>query len=274
MPELPEVETLRLNLEKHILDKSVQHIDVHDARLRWPVRPNDLMMWVQGETIHSLSRRSKYLVIHLSNNAAVIIHLGMSGRLGLFSHGVPLEKHTHVVFHLEDGLQIRYRDPRRFGLVEVSAPGELENYPRFRHLGVEPLSRDFNTSYVQTKLRRSKKAIKLWITDAQNVVGVGNIYANEALFKAGIHPARPANSLESNEQRKLASSVKSTLRAALKMGGTTINDFRNANGEPGFFQQVLSVYQKEGEPCTVCGSKIIKTVLSGRSTFFCPTCQT
>jgi len=273
MPELPEVETIRLNLEPRILKKSIERIDVHDVRLRWPVRPDDLNRWVKGETINSLSRRAKYLIFHLSNNAGAVIHLGMSGRLGLFPHDAPLEKHTHVVFHLEDDLQIRYRDPRRFGLVEVVAPGELKNYPRFLHLGVEPLSHDFNNTYVQTMAQRSKKAVKLWIMDAQNVVGVGNIYANEVLFNAGIHPARPASSLKSSERRKLTSSVKSTLNAALKMGGTTISDFRNANGEPGFFQQVLSVYQREDEPCTACGSKIKKIVLSGRSTFYCPTCQ-
>lgn len=273
MPELPEVETIRLNLEPHILQKCIQRIDAHDVRLRWPVRPGDLQMWVQGEMIEKLSRRSKYLIIHLSNNAAVVIHLGMSGRLGLFPDGAPMEKHTHVVFHLEDGLQIRYRDPRRFGLIEVAAPDELRNYPRFLHLGVEPLSHNFNYSYMRAKMQRSKRAIKLWIMDAQNVAGVGNIYANEALFKAGIHPQRPANSLKGNEQRKLVRSIKSTLNSALQMGGTTINDFRNANGEPGFFQQVLSVYQREGEPCTACGSKIIKILLSGRGTFFCPACQ-
>ncbi len=272
MPELPEVETIRLNLEPRIVDRSISGVDIYDVRLRWPVRPDDFRAWVHGRSITGLSRRAKYLIWHLNNGAAVVIHLGMSGRLGLFPTKTPLEKHTHVVFRFDD-LQVRFRDPRRFGLVEVVAPGELDNYVRFAHLGVEPLSDDFNEDYVARTAQRSKKAIKLWILDAQNVVGVGNIYANEALFKAGIHPTRPANALKNNERRRLVKGIKSILNTALEKGGTTLNDFRNAHGEPGFFQQVLTVYQKEGEPCTACGSEIQKIVLSGRSTFFCPSCQ-
>ncbi len=273
MPELPEVETIRINLEPHLVNKPIERVDVHDIRLRRPVKPEDFRAWVEGRSITGLSRRAKYIIWHLDNRAAVIVHLGMSGRLGLFPENAPLEKHTHVVFRLYGGLQVRFRDPRRFGLVEVAAPDELKNYQRFRHLGVEPLSDDFNEEYVAKITQKSKKAIKIWIMDAQIVVGVGNIYANEALFKAGIHPTRPASTLKNNERRRLVKGVKSILNTALEKGGTTLNDFRNAHGEPGFFQQVLAVYHKEGEPCTACGSKIEKIVLSGRSTFFCSSCQ-
>ena len=273
MPELPEVETIRLNLERPLLDRTISRIDVHDTRLRWPVRPKDLKKWGRGQKFTSLTRRSKYLILHLDNNASIVIHLGMSGRLGLFPAAAPMEKHTHVVFHLDNNFQIRFRDPRRFGLVEVAAPGKLENYPRFLHLGVEPLTEEFNEDYVLHKSKRSKKAIKLWIMDAQNVVGVGNIYANEALFESGINPLRPANTLTRVELQKLIHGVKSILATAIKLGGTTIHDFRNAHGEPGFFQQTLSVYQRNGEFCATCGSEIVKIVLSGRSTFYCPCCQ-
>ena len=273
MPELPEVETIRLNLEQHIINRTILDVDVHDVRLRWPVQPQDFEKWINGQAIIKLSRRSKYLIFHLDNKAAIIIHLGMSGRLGMFSGNDSMEKHTHVVFCLDNGLEIRYRDPRRFGLVEVTAPDTLSVYPRFSHLGVEPLSKKFDAAYVSSKSERSKKAIKLWIMDAQNVVGVGNIYASEALFNARIHPERPANSLTSDEQHNLASSIKLILSTAIEHGGTTLSDFRNAHGEPGYFQQELAVYQKAGDFCKTCGAEIQKIVLSGRSTFFCPACQ-
>jgi len=273
MPELPEVETIRRNLQATIVNSRIITIDVHDVRLGRPVQPDQLQKWAVGHRIVSFARRAKYIIVHLDNDAAIIIHLGMSGRLGVLPASAHVEKHTHVIFHLDDNRQLRYRDPRRFGLIEITLPGAIESYAGFAKLGVEPLSAAFNAQFLADHLPKSKKAIKLWIMDAQNIVGIGNIYANEALFFAGLHPARPAASLNRVEQRKLTDSIKSTLERALQLGGTTIRDFQNTHGEPGFFQQVLSVYQREGEKCKNCGTAIIKVVVGGRSTFFCPVCQ-
>jgi len=273
MPELPEVETLRKSIESLLLNALIESVNVRDTRLRWPVVPEDFSQFVEGHRIFNLTRRSKYLIWHLDNDAAVVIHLGMSGRIGLFHNTDPIEKHTHIIFNLTDNKQARFRDPRRFGLVEVVKPGELDSYYRFQSLGVEPLSEDFNVKNLAKHVKKSKKPIKNWIMDAQNLVGVGNIYANEALFDAGIHPTRPANSLTNDEQRRLVQSVKSVLTAAIEKGGTTLNDFRDARNEPGFFQLALCVYHKEGESCLTCGSTIERIVMSGRSTFYCPSCQ-
>lgn len=273
MPELPEVETLRRSLEPFILNEKIESVEVRDTRLRRPVIPEDFRRWVEGRRIVQVARRSKYLIWHLENAAAVVIHLGMSGRIGLFQQQDPIEKHTHIVFNLTRKKQARFRDPRRFGLVEVVEPGALNDYSRFRNLGVEPLSDEFNVKNLVEQIKFSKKPIKNWIMDAQNIVGVGNIYANEALFNAGIHPTRPANSLTNDEQQRLVQSAKSILTAAIEKGGTTLNDFRDARSEPGFFQLGLCVYHKAGESCLSCGSTIERIVLSGRSTFYCPSCQ-
>ena len=273
MPELPEVETLRRSIEPFLLNQKIVDVEIRDPRLRWPVVAQDFERWAVGPKIERLSRRSKYLLWHLDNEATVVIHLGMSGRLGRYAPSEPIEKHTHVIFVLNNNLQIRYRDPRRFGLVEMSPPGELSTYPRFKNLGVEPLSDDFNAKNLKKWLKTSKKPIKNWIMDAQNVVGVGNIYANEALFKAGIRPDRPASFLTDEEQKQLVEHIKEVLKQAISKGGTTLNDFRDASGEPGFFQLVLLVYQREGELCNRCKTPIERLTLAGRSSFFCPTCQ-
>lgn len=273
MPELPEVETLRKSIEPFLLNEIIETVEIRDTRLRWPVIPEDFPRLVKGHRVTKITRRSKYLIWHLDNEAAVVIHLGMSGRIGLFQKDDPIEKHTHIIFFLSNKKQARFRDPRRFGLVEVVEPGLLKSYTRFQKLGVEPLSDDFNVKNVAKDVKKSKKPIKNWIMDAQNIVGVGNIYANEALFNAGIHPTRPADSLTNDEQRRLVHSVKSVLKAAIDKGGTTLNDFRDARSEPGFFQLDLCVYHKEGESCLTCGSVIERIVMSGRSTFYCPTCQ-
>lgn len=273
MPELPEVETIRTSLEPCLVNARIVAVDIREARLRWPVVAADFSIWVVGNRIVSVTRRAKYLVWQLDNGAAILIHLGMSGRLAVFAAESWLENHTHLIFHLDNATQVRYRDPRRFGFVEVVPPEQLGTWFRFKNLGVEPLSLAFDQQFVARSLKKSKKPIKNWIMDAQNIVGVGNIYANEALFKAGIHPARPANSLKNDEQRRLVESVKSVLTAAINKGGTTLNDFRNAQSEPGFFQLDLAVYQNAGQVCGSCGAVIERIVMSGRSTFYCPSCQ-
>ena len=272
MPELPEVETIKLSLEPFLLNKKIEKVDIMESRLRFPVVKEDFELWVSGQKIIAIRRRAKYLIWDLDNNAGVIIHLGMSGRLGYFRSQDPVERHTHVVFYLSMG-HIRYRDPRRFGFIEVRKPGDKNFYKRFLHLGVEPLQDNFNAEYLKQKTAHSIRPVKNILMDATIVVGIGNIYANESLFFAGIHPATPAKELSHLQREALIHSVKKVLKKAIEKGGTTLNDYRNANGEPGFFQLDLSVYGRENEACPRCNQLIRKIVLSGRSSFYCPACQ-
>lgn len=272
MPELPEVETLCSSLKPHILNRRITAVDIFETRLRKEVVEHDFVQWVIDQSITSLDRRAKYLLWQLGNEATVVFHLGMSGRIGVFFNPSSREKHTHVVFHLEN-CQVHFRDPRRFGLIQVIPPHQFARYAGFEKMGLEPLSADFSTAAIAGRIEKSQKPIKLWIMDAQNVVGVGNIYANEVLFDARIHPMRPAHTLSAAEREQLVTSIKRILESAVKRGGTTLNDFRDAEGEPGFFQMDLQVYQKTGQPCGVCGTEIQKNFLSGRSTFYCPNCQ-
>jgi len=273
MPELPEVETIRRSIEPHILNRKIIRVEVLEPRLRELIEADRFEKWAANQAVVEVKRRGKYLIWLLENRAAVIIHLGMSGRIGTFSASAPLEKHTHVIFHFGQNRQLRYRDPRRFGMIKVVEPGQLESFPGFSLLGPEPLSDDFTTTSTAERLKRSGKPIKHWIMDAQNVVGVGNIYANEVLYYAGIHPQRRADGLSVEEQERLVMSIKAILSSAVEQGGTTINDYRDADGEPGFFQLSLKVYQKSGEACCRCGAEIRRQVMSGRSTFYCSNCQ-
>jgi formamidopyrimidine-DNA glycosylase len=273
MPELPEIETIRRSIEPHILNRKIIRVEVLEPRLRELIEADRFEKWAANQAVIEVKRRAKYLIWILENHAAVIIHLGMSGSIGTFSDSAPLEKHTHVIFHFAKNRHVRYRDPRRFGMIKVVEPGQLESYSGFSLLGPEPLSDDFTAEIAAERLKRSGKPIKHWLMDGQNVVGVGNIYANEVLFRAGIHPERRADSLSTKEQVRLVASVKAVLNSAVEQGGTTINDFRNADGEPGYFQFHLEVYQRTGEACLSCGSEIQRKVMGGRSTFFCPNCQ-
>ncbi|MBN2412058.1 bifunctional DNA-formamidopyrimidine glycosylase/DNA-(apurinic or apyrimidinic site) lyase [candidate division KSB1 bacterium] len=273
MPELPEVETIRRGIEPIIRGRRINAVHILQPDLRWKVDTKAVQKWVTGQIITAVSRRSKCLVWKLSNDASLVIHLGMSGRIGLFSPDEEVEKHTHLIFDLQGNIQLRYRDPRRFGYVDVVPPGSLSNYKRFSLLGPEPLSDEFNGSYLQQKLSKSKRAVKTALLDMGVAAGVGNIYASEALFLAGIDPRRLASDLRQNEFDGLAEAVKQVLSHAIKKGGTTLNDFRNATGEPGFFQTELAVYDRKEQPCLKCGTAIEKVVIGGRSTYFCPVCQ-
>jgi formamidopyrimidine-DNA glycosylase len=273
MPELPEIETIRRSIEPHILNRTIIRVEVLEPRLREPIVADHFEKLAVNQAVTEVKRRSKYLIWILQNQAAVIIHLGMSGRIGMFSDSAPLEKHTHVIFHFAKNRQVRYRDPRRFGLIKVVEPGQIGSFAGFSLLGPEPLSDGFTAESVAERLKRSARPIKLWLMDGQNVVGVGNIYASEVLYQAGIHPERRADSLSTEEQVRLAASVKVVLISAVEQGGTTINDFCDADGEPGYFQFRLEVYQRTGEACSCCGSEIQRIVMGGRSTFFCPMCQ-
>ena len=273
MPELPEVETIRQTLEPVLLNQVIDAVEVKQTHLRWKVNPKDFDRWVIGQRILSLQRRAKYLLWQLQNDSAVVIHLGMSGRLGIFLPQDELEPHTHVIFNLANQKQIRYRDPRRFGFIEVVAPHRLATYKRFQALGPEPLTDAFNADYFAQKIAGRKSAIKNVLMDASVVVGLGNIYANEALFMAAIKPQRFAQTLSKDEIERLVAAVKAVLQNAITRGGTTLRDFRDARGEPGFFSLELSVYGREREACPNCGSLIEKMKISGRSSFYCPQCQ-
>ena len=272
MPELPEVETIRKSLEPHVINATIKSVFIGEKKLRWEVDRDAFNRFVVNQTIVLVNRRGKYLIWGLDNKAHVIFHLGMSGRLGIFENGAELEKHTHLIFTLFNGKHIRYRDPRRFGFVEVlNSQQSLSD--RFQSLGSEPLSESFSSTYLYHKLKKSNRAIKQIIMDNRIVVGIGNIYANEALFYSGILPSRISASLKKDEGNNLVSSLKKVLKSAIKEGGTTLNDYRNADGEPGFFQQKLLVYARAGETCLKCGHIIEKIEIGQRSTFFCQICQ-
>jgi len=273
VPELPEVETIRLSLEPILKNQTILSVKVFETRLRWKVNPKILTEWLEGSRVLSIDRRAKYLLWKLDNDATVIIHLGMSGRLGLFHADEPLESHTHIIFSLSGSREIRYRDPRRFGYVDVIPPQQLLTHPRLRNLGPEPLSNDFNRDYFAAKLSGTSRTIKNVLMDASIVAGLGNIYANEALFMAGIRPDRRAKDLPAGETENLVRAVKTVLQKAIERGGTTLKDFRNASGEPGFFSIELAVYGREGESCNICGAPIERIKINGRSSYFCPHCQ-
>ncbi len=273
MPELPEVETIRRALNQHLPGLRIEKVRVRDARLRSPVDERKLKRLIVGQAIREINRRAKYLLIHFANDADLILHLGMSGRLLLLREALPFEKHDHVIFYFENQTELRFRDPRRFGLVDAIQSAELENDPRFANLGPEPLDPQTRARVLFERANHLKKPIKNLLMDARFVVGVGNIYANEALFHAGIHPFTPAHSLSPADWQRLLSAIKKILRNAIQKGGTTLNDFVNSDGEMGYFQLSLAVYDKEGQRCPICQTKIAREVQVGRSTYFCPRCQ-
>lgn len=274
MPELPEVESVRRFLEGRVCGCSITAVEVREERLRHYLDGAALCS-VVGCRIVALGRRGKYLLIALDDGRTVIIHLGMSGHVRLCPPGLPIERHDHVLFSLGAEWQLRYNDPRRFGTVQVLEKGEAEVNSSLANLGPEPLSDAFTAAYLQGRARGRSMAVKSFLMDGRVVAGVGNIYANEALFRAGINPSRAAGSLSADEWRYLRRAVRGVLRAAIKRGGTTLRDesFRNPAGERGYFQVRLHVYGREGLPCRRCGGTIARVRLSGRSTYFCAGCQ-
>jgi formamidopyrimidine-DNA glycosylase len=270
MPELPEVETTRRGIEPHLLNGHVTRLVVHERRLRWPV-PTGLERTLAGQTVHSVARRGKYLLIGV-DSGTLIVHLGMSGSLRLAQADTARLKHDHVELYLSGGSCLRYCDPRRFG-AWLWTEADPFLHPLLASLGPEPLSRAFNGRQLFTMSRNSKQPIKTLIMNSHTVVGVGNIYANEALFLAGILPSRPANSLSKEEGQILANRIKTVLSRAIKRGGTTLRDFVGGDGKPGYFAQELLVYGRSGEACTHCSTTLIETRLGQRTTVFCPTCQ-
>ncbi len=270
MPELPEVETVRAGLAPRIVNVRVKSVRVHDGRLRWPV-PGQLPAILAGQKILDLQRRGKYLLFRIPGET-LLVHLGMSGSLRLTAPGAPLRKHDHVEICLANGLVLRFHDPRRFGAV-LLAGAEPLMHPLLASLGPEPLADDFDGGHLYRRSRKRRVAVKPFLMDAANVVGVGNIYASEALFLAGIRPAIASGRIGQARYDALATAVKSVLTSAIEQGGTTLRDFVDGSGEPGYFARHLAVYGRAGEPCRRCGSEIRMRRLGQRSTYWCPDCQ-
>ncbi|MEZ5448196.1 MAG: bifunctional DNA-formamidopyrimidine glycosylase/DNA-(apurinic or apyrimidinic site) lyase [Thiolinea sp.] len=268
MPELPEVETTRRGIEPHILGQRLQQVIVRQPRLRWPV-PEQIHE-LQGAPIDQVRRRGKYLLLETGQGTG-LIHLGMSGSLRISTPQSPVEKHDHVDFVFENERVLRLRDPRRFGAVLWAGCGDL--HPLLQKLGPEPLEDGLSGAYLYQRSRGKQLAIKAFIMDAQVVVGVGNIYANEALFAAGIDPRRAAGRVSLPEYERLSVTIKQILAAAIQQGGTTLRDFVREDGQSGYFQIQLQVYGRSGETCLQCGT-LLKHIRQGqRSTWYCPHCQ-
>ncbi len=273
MPELPEVEVTRLSLLPVLVGERVEKVLVREARFRLPVPTRRLRAGLVGRRVLELRRRSKYLLIDVEGAKTIIIHLGMSGRLRYLERAAEQESHEHVVFQLASGQDLRFRDPRRFGLVLIEKTDGLEDLPLMRHLGPEPLTDAFDDDTLFERARGRKAPIKSFLMDARVVVGVGNIYACEALFRSGIHPARAAGRVSRDRMRRLTQTVREVLSEAIAQGGTTLNDFASADGEPGYFVVRLAAYGREGEACLQCEAPIRRIVQSNRSTFYCTRCQ-
>ncbi len=268
MPELPEVETVRSAMQRHLLGRPITRVRTSDKRLREPL-PRSALRALVGDRFIAARRRAKFLLLDLQSGRTLLVHLGMSGNLLFRPEG---EKHDHVTFTFDNGSTLVYNDPRRFGVVLVLADNEERSCRYLQKLGPEPLIPAFNTCYLVAQCQKRKSPIKIFVMDNSVVVGVGNIYASEALFRARIHPATPASAVDPGDLALLVKEIKKVLRAAIRRGGTTISDYRGS-GEGGRFQQKLNVYGREGEACRVCNTSIESLYLGGRNTFYCPSCQ-
>jgi formamidopyrimidine-DNA glycosylase len=270
MPELPEVETTRRGIEPHVVGRRIVSLAVHEPRLRWRV-PDSLPDQVKGQKILVAGRRAKYLLIELESGT-LLLHLGMSGSLRVLPAQTPRLAHDHFDLLLESGQTLRFNDPRRFGSLHYTTE-PADEHPLLARLAPEPLDDAFNTEYLWRVTRRRSVAIKQLIMNSSLVVGVGNIYASEALFRAGVKPRRQARSLSREEVMRLVRSIRAVLKAAIRTGGTTLRDYLNADGNPGYFKQKLFAYERAGEPCRKCRAPIRQFTQGQRSTYYCPSCQ-
>ena len=269
MPELPEVETTRSGIAPYCEGQTIDRIQVRNSALRWPV-PEDIAARMEGQVIRTVERRAKYLFLNLDHGSA-IVHLGMSGSLRIITDNTPEQKHDHIDLVLRSGVILRFNDPRRFGCWLWSE--STATHPLIAHLGPEPLSPEFSGQMLFRLSRNKSTPIKSFIMDNHIVVGVGNIYANEALYKAGIHPRRKAGRISLDRYHRLAEAIRETLSAAILMGGTTLRDFVNSDGKPGYFSQSLLVYGQAGNPCPECKALLKEIRMGGRSTVYCGRCQ-
>ena len=269
MPELPEVETTRLGIQPHVCKQKIISVKTRVKKLRWPI-PAKLNQYLRHQTICAITRRGKYLLLHTSQGC-VIIHLGMSGSLRIVGHNTAAEKHDHVDFNFDKHV-LRLRDPRKFGAVLWTAKNPLD-HPLLSSLGPEPLSAAFDADYLYQASRHRRVAIKEFIMNSKIVVGVGNIYANEALFRSKIHPLRAAGKISRQRHQKLVVAIRQVLRQAIRQGGTSLRDFTNEKGKPGYFKQKLNVYGRGGLPCRRCGQPLSAVKSGQRMTTYCKQCQ-
>ncbi|RKD23792.1 DNA-formamidopyrimidine glycosylase [Ammoniphilus oxalaticus] len=273
MPELPEVETVKRTLQTLVCGKKIERVTVSLPRIARS--PSDLMQFcslLEGETIQDVERRGKFLKV-IMDEIVLVSHLRMEGRYGVYQANEPLEKHTHVIFHFTDGTELRYRDVRQFGTMDVLLKGEVDHFPSLAKLGPEPLADEFTLSQFRTLMKGRSGKIKPLLLNQEFIVGLGNIYVDEALYAARIHPETAADQLSANKLAELYQAIRDTLQAAVEQGGSSIKSYVNGQGEMGMFQQQLQAYGRNGEPCSRCGNTLERTVVAGRGTHFCPRCQ-
>ncbi|MDQ0197029.1 DNA-formamidopyrimidine glycosylase [Neobacillus ginsengisoli] len=273
MPELPEVETVRKTLIKLVSNKKIENVTVYWPKIiKNPVEAEQFIDALKGETIEDVGRRGKFLILY-TETYALVSHLRMEGKYGLYSKEDPFDKHTHVIFHFTDGTELRYRDVRKFGTMHLFRKGEEFQKPPLLELGPEPFEERFTHDYLGKKLGKTNRKVKPALLDQKILVGLGNIYVDEALFRAGIHPERPANTLNEEEIATLHREIVKTLNEAVKKGGSTIRSYVNSQGEIGMFQLELYAYGRKGKECKRCRTPLEKTTVGGRGTHFCPNCQ-
>jgi len=280
MPELPEVETVRRGLESRLAGRLIRSAATRRPDLRFPF-PENLAGRLQGLRILSVGRRAKYLLLRLSGPDVLVVHLGMTGRftvgdrlLGEYAYSTGLDPaHDHLLLDLDGGLRLVYNDPRRFGFVLLMSETELDGWKPLAGLGPEPFAPDLSAAWLRTAFSRRRAPVKTALMDQSVVAGLGNIYVCEALFRAGISPARPAHRIGAARLARLASAIETVIREAIEAGGSSISDFADADGAAGRFQESFAVYGREGEPCGVCRAPIVRKVQAGRSSFYCPACQ-
>ncbi|RWZ59805.1 DNA-formamidopyrimidine glycosylase [Halobacillus fulvus] len=273
MPELPEVETVRQTLLQLVKDKTIEDVSVYWGNIiKRPDDPEEFKRQLIGQTINGINRKGKFMIFQL-DHLSLVSHLRMEGKFGVYQKETPLPKHTHVVFHFTDGTELRYNDVRKFGTMHVFLKGEESDQKPLKQLGPDPFDETFTLEYFYKKLRKTSRNIKAVLLDQSVVAGLGNIYVDEALFKAGIHPERVASTLSEQEASKLREASIAIILTAIEQGGTTIRSYLNSQGEIGMFQQKLKVYGKQDEDCSACGNPIIKLKVSGRGTHICPECQ-
>jgi formamidopyrimidine-DNA glycosylase len=273
MPELPEVEVIKRGLQKHLPGRKVTGSVAGNRKLRLPVPRKGLKDYIAGARIQAVDRRAKFLLITMDNGALLIIHLGMTGRLGLFPADAPRSKHDHLRLQLDNHMQLRFNDTRRFGSIQVIPPGSNLSATMLAGIGPEPLGKEFTPEYLHSVAAGKNRPVKNFLMDSRVVAGIGNIYACEILFHAGINPLKKIRRLTKKEWGKIVASSRYILQKAIKCGGTTISDFVSASGQSGYFQLELQTYGRQGQSCNCCATPITKKTMAGRSTFFCPTCQ-
>jgi len=273
MPELPEVETVRRTLNQLIVGKQIERVTVSLPRIIQ--RPDDVLQFahlLEGHTFQQVERRGKFLRMVL-DGLVLVSHLRMEGRYGLYRSDEPVEKHTHVIFHFTDQTELRYKDVRQFGTMHLFNPGQEFEMAPLNKLGLEPLDEQFTFEKFRAVIGKRATHIKPTLLNQAYVVGIGNIYVDEALFRAGIHPEQKANTLSSEQLERIYHAVIVTLQEAVDAGGSSIKSYVNGQGEMGMFQQYLKIYGRKDEPCVTCGTAVVKTIVGGRGTHYCPSCQ-